>query len=367
MVTNVLPVSTAPDLEPVQLVRPDGTRRANPTFSSSLSPAELLAMYDAMVATRRLDEEFVNLQRQGELALYPSCRGQEAAQVGAAAALDQHDWLFPQYRELGAWVWRGVDPGGIAVMWRGSWHGGADLLEHHSAPISIPVGTHALHAVGYAMGLALDREAAVTVACIGDGATSEGDVHEALNFAGVYSAPCVFLVQNNQWAISVPLSEQTRSASLAHKAIAYGMPGVRCDGNDVLATQAVMCWAANQARAGGGPALVEAVTYRMEAHTTSDDPTRYRTQAEVDSWAQLDPISRYERLLVREGVLTATAIQGAHDRGALMAQRLRGSVVGAPDADPDELFQHVFADPPPALLEQREALRDELNQLASDG
>jgi pyruvate dehydrogenase E1 component alpha subunit len=357
--TTTLGAQIVPDLEPVRLVQPDGTRIAHHAYSSALGRDDQLALYEAMVVTRALDREFINLQRQGQLALYPSCKGQEAAQVGLAAALDERDWLFPQYRELGAWVWRGVDPAGIGVMWRGTWHGGADLIEHASAPISIPIGTHALHAVGYAMGIALDQDPAVAVACVGDGATSEGDVHEAMNFAAVYGAPCVFFVQNNQWAISVPSHQQTKSASIAHKAVAYGMPGVRCDGNDVLATHAVVKDAVDRARSGGGPTLVEAVTYRLEAHTTSDDPTRYRSDVELEQWGQLDPLSRFGRMLEREGLLTEEVRSAAELRASTATRRLRDSVVDAPDRDPDELFEHVFVEPTPALLEQREELRAE--------
>ena len=280
-------------LELVQLVRPDGTPTDDPRHPIVLNDSEYRSFYDAMVVTRTLDQEFINLQRQGQLALYPSCRGQEAAQVGAGYAMAQTDWMFPQYRELGVWVARGVDPAGIGVMWRGTWHGGGDLLEHGSAPISIPIGTHALHAVGYALGAALDRDPVAAIAFIGDGATSEGDVHEAMNFAAVLDAPCVFFVQNNQWAISVPVERQTKAPSLAHKAIGYGMPGVRCDGNDVLACYAVVQEAVDRARRGGGPTLIEAVTYRMEAHTTSDDPTRYQPREELDEWSRKDPIERY--------------------------------------------------------------------------
>ena len=358
--TFTLQAGAVPDLEPIQLLHPDGHRIVDPRVQLELSPAEHLRMYDAMVVTRALDQELVNLQRQGQLALYPSCRGQEAAQVGAAAALRSDDMLFPQYRELGMWVLRGVDPTGIGMMWRGAWHGGAGLFEHASSTMSIAIGTQTLHAVGYAMGIALDGDDEVAVACIGDGATSEGDVHEAMNFASVFASPCVFFVQNNQYAISVPLSAQTHSASIAHKAVAYGMPGVRCDGNDVLATYATMREAAAYARAGGGPVLVEAVTYRMEAHTTSDDPTRYRTADEVESWAHLDPIARYRTYLRAGGVLTDQLDADADARGAGAAAHLREMVFDAPDGELLELFDHVFAAPTPAVLEQREELAHEL-------
>jgi 2-oxoisovalerate dehydrogenase E1 component subunit alpha len=360
--TFTLQTGPVPDLEPIQVLRADGSLVDDPRVDVQLTASEHLAMFDAMVVTRALDQEHVNLQRQGQLALFPSCRGQEGAQVGATSALRPDDMLFPQYRELGAWVVRGVDPVGIGVMWRGTWHGGIGLLEAHSSTMSIPIGTHALHAVGYAVGIALDGDDAIAVACIGDGATSEGDVHEALNFAAVFDSPCVFFVQNNQYAISVPLSEQTRSASIAHKAVAYGMPGVRCDGNDVLASYATMREAAAHARAGGGPVLVEAVTYRVEAHTTSDDPTRYRSDEEVESWARLDPIERYRTYLRTNGVLTDELEAAAVERGSCAATRLREGIFDRPDGDPLEVFDHVFAEPTPALVEQRAELEAEIER-----
>ena len=360
MATRLVEAVEVPAIEPVQLIRPDGTAVGHERYSVDLPKEELLELYEVMVVTRLLDQEFINLQRQGQLALYPSAKGQEAAQVGAAAALEPTDFMFPQYREIGMWVYRGVDPGGIGVLWRGTWHGGTDLIEHSSAPMSIPIGTHALHAVGYAMGAKLDGDPVVSVACVGDGATSEGDVHEALNFAAVYESPCVFLIQNNQWAISVPLEAQTKSASIAHKAVAYGMPGVRCDGNDVLATYAVMKEAADRARSGGGPTLVEAVTYRMGAHTTSDDPTRYRSDEELEYWESLDPITRFRAYLEREGHFDEGAQAKAEARALAATTRLREAVVDVPDRDPTEVFEHVFAEITPALVEQRQQMRDEI-------
>ncbi len=254
----------------------DGTPTAEYRYGRDLPAETLCWLYEMMVVTRELDTEFVNLKRQGELALFASCRGQEAAQVGAAACLRKTDWLFPQYRELGAYLVRGIPPGHVGAAWRGTWHGGLEFTKKCCAPISIPIGTQTLHAVGAAMAAQRLGEDSVTVAFLGDGATSVGDVHEALNFAAVFTAPCVFYVQNNQWAISVPIYKQTAAPSIAHKAIGYGMPGIRVDGNDVLACYAVMAEAAARARAGGGPTLIEAVTYRLGPHTTSDDPTRYR-------------------------------------------------------------------------------------------
>jgi 2-oxoisovalerate dehydrogenase E1 component alpha subunit len=346
------------DFEPVQLVAPDGTPTAESRYSRQLPTETLCWLYEMMVLTRDVDAELVNLQRQGELALFASCCGQEAAQVGAAACLRKTDWLFPQYRELGVFLVRGIAPGQVGAAWRGTWHGGLDFTKKCCAPISVPIGTQTLHAVGAAM--AAQRLDSVTVAFLGDGATSEGDVHEALNFAAVFKAPCVFYVQNNQWAISVPLHCQTAAPSIAHKAIGYGMPGIRVDGNDVLACYAVTAQAAARARSGGGPTLIEAITYRLGPHTTSDDPTRYRSQEELDRWQALDPIPRYRAFLKDQGVWT----QRLEDRVAARCQRvraeLRDAVFAAPDIYIDEVFTSVYAEMTPGLEAQRQQLRAEI-------
>jgi 2-oxoisovalerate dehydrogenase E1 component alpha subunit len=352
------------DLEPVQLVSPDGTPTAEDRYSRDLPAETLCWLYEMMVATRELDTEFVNLQRQGELALYTPCRGQEAAQVGAAACLRKTDWLFPQYRELGVYLVRGIPPWHVGAGWRGTWHGGLEFTKKCCAPMSVPVGTHTLHAVGAAMAAQRLGEDSVTVAFLGDGATSVGDVHEALNFAAVFTVPCVFYVQNNQWAISVPVRKQTAAPSIAHRAIGYGMPGIRVDGNDVLACYTVMAEAAARARAGGGPTLVEAVTYRLGPHTTSDDPTRYRTQEELQRWLALDPIPRYRTYLQGEGLWSQRLEDRVAARSKRMRAELRDAVVGAPDIDIDEVFTTVYAEITPGLEAQRRQLRAELGKEA---
>jgi 2-oxoisovalerate dehydrogenase E1 component alpha subunit len=354
------PTAMPVDLEPVQLVGPDGTPTAEDRYSRELPPETLCWLYETMVVTRGLDIEFVNLQRQGELALFVSCRGQEAAQVGAAACLRKTDWLFPQYRELAVFIVRGIPPGHIGAAWRGTWHGGLEFTNKCCAPISIPVGTQALHAVGAAMAAQRLGEDSVTVAFLGDGATSEGDVHEALNFAAVFAAPCVFYVQNNQWAISVPIHRQTAAPSLAHKAIGYGIPGIRVDGNDVLACYAVMAEAAARARAGSGPTLIEAVTYRLGPHTTSDDPTRCRCQDEVDHWRALDPIPRYRSYLHGLGVWSERFEERVVARSKRLRTELREALFGAPDVDIDEVFTTVFEEITPELAAQCRQLRVEL-------
>lgn len=349
-------------LEPVQLVAPDGTARAVDGYDARRLDGRLADLYQAMVVTRELDEEFVNLQRQGELALFPPCRGQEAAQVGCVSALRDDDWLFPQYRELGAFVVRGIDPGGIGLMWRGTWHGGLGLVERAVAPMSIPIGTHALHAVGAAMASTRLGDGGVTVAFVGDGATSEGDVHEALNLAAVEAAPCLFYVQNNGWAISVPLTDQFRAPSIAHKGIGYGIPAVRVDGNDVVACLLVVEAAAQRAREGGGPTLIEAVTYRLGPHTTSDDPSRYRDADEVEAWEALDPIARCAGYMRRRGVWEDAVETGARERAADLRTRLRAAVVDAADPPAAEVFDHVFTEPTAELDAQRAVLLAELAQ-----
>ncbi|MEB3023950.1 pyruvate dehydrogenase (acetyl-transferring) E1 component subunit alpha [[Mycobacterium] crassicus] len=357
-----LPGFTGPQvsLEPVQLIGPDGAPTAEQRYSRDLPEETLSWLYEQMVLTREIDIELVNLQRQGELALYASCRGQEAAQVGAAAPLHKTDWLFPQYRELGVFLTRGIPAWHVAAAWRGTWNGGLEFTAKCCAPISVPIGTQALHAVGAAMAAQRLDEHSVTVAFVGDGATSEGDVHEALNFAAVFAAPCVFYVQNNQWAISVPLRRQTAAPSLAHKAIGYGMPGIRVDGNDPLACFAVMTEAAERAREGGGPTLIEAVTYRLGPHTTSDDPTRYRSEAEVDHWSALDPIPRYRTYLGNIGVWSQRLEDRIVARAKRLRTELREATVGADDVDVDEVFTAVYAEITPELQQQRRALHAEL-------
>ncbi len=348
------------ELEPIQLVAPDGTPTAETRYRRDLPPETLCWLYESMVVTRELDTEFVNLQRQGELALFASCRGQEAAQIGVAACLPKTDWIFPQYREIGAFLLRGLSPAQMGAVWRGKWHGGLGFTEKCVAPISIPIGTQGLHAVGAAMAAQRLGEASVTLTFLGDGATSEGDAHEALNFAAVFKAPCVFVVQNNHWAISVPVSRQLAAPSIAHRAIGYGMPGIRVDGNDVLACYAVTAEAAKRARAGGGPTLIEAITYRMGPHTTSDDPTRYRSGEELEYWAARDPIQRYRTYLKAEGVWSERLEERVAAKAKRLRTELREAVVDADDFDIADVFDNVYHAITPDLLAQREQVLAEI-------
>ncbi|MEX2325010.1 MAG: pyruvate dehydrogenase (acetyl-transferring) E1 component subunit alpha [Nitriliruptoraceae bacterium] len=354
------PSELLPPGEPVQLLQPDGVLREHPEFAPVSDPQLLRSMLRHMVVTRQVDQEAINLQRQGQLAVYASCRGQEAAQVGSALALADGDWIFPSYREIGAAITRGIDPTGLMHMYRGTWLADHDPYAERFGLMTIPIATQVLHATGFAMGTAMDGKDVVTVAYFGDGATSEGDAHEAMTFAGVFNAPVVFFVQNNQWAISVPVERQTAAPSLAHKAVGYGIVGRRCDGNDVLATYAVMSEAVERARSGGGPTLIEAMTYRMESHTTSDDANRYRGEDEVAAAAARDPIDRFQAFLARSGVIDDEFAASVAGEAAARSQQVRDAVYDAPHGDPTELFDHVYVDPNGHFAGQREQLAREL-------
>ncbi len=307
-----------------------------------------------MILARRLDRECMALQRQGELTVYPPFEGQEAAQVGSAAALAPRDMVFPSFRELAAAIVRGVDPVEYLEYHRGTWHGGPyDPSATGFAPICVPVATQLLHAVGWALGSKLDGRDACALAYFGDGASSEGDFHEAANLAAVYRAPAILFCQNNGWAISVPSRAQF-AAPIAARAAGYGMPGVRVDGNDVLAVYRATREAVERARAGEGPSLIEALTYRLGPHTTADDPTRYREEAEVERWRALDPIPRFRRFLEREGLVDEATVAELEAEAERWVREVRGAVVAIGRPPASEVFDHVFADPPATLLRQRE-------------
>jgi 2-oxoisovalerate dehydrogenase E1 component alpha subunit len=326
------------------------------------SPESLLTAYRKMVLGRRFDEQATALARQGRLAVHPSSLGQEACQVGAALALRDTDWLFPTYRDCVALVSRGIDPVEALTLLRGDGHCGYDPVRHRTAPQCTPLATHAAHATGLAHGERLKGADTVALALVGDGATSEGDFHEALNLAGVLRAPVVFLVQNNRYAISVPLSAQCAAPGLAYKGVGYGVRAEQVDGNDAAAVLAVLSAAVEDARAGGGPWLVEAHTYRMGPHTSADDPSRYRPAEEAEHWRPRDPIIRLESALRERGALTDADIEAAAQAARTYAADVRARFTAAPDLDPLTLFDHVLASPTPHLTEQRAALRAELEE-----
>ncbi|MFD5224799.1 pyruvate dehydrogenase (acetyl-transferring) E1 component subunit alpha [Microbacterium sp. NPDC058342] len=346
---------------PVTLIDENGAVVADEQYALPSSDV-LLRAYQGLVEGRRINDQAYALVRQGRLAVYPSSHGQEACQVGASLVLGERDWLFPTYRDSVAVIARGVAPADAMVLLKGDWHSGYDPAQHRVAPQATPLATQLLHAVGFAQAAKHRGEDTVVVALCGDGATSEGDFHEALNFAAVFHVPVVFFVQNNEFAISVPLSRQTAAPSLAHKAIGYGIPGQRVDGNDVAAVLAVLGEAVDRARAGGGPTLVEAHTYRMQAHTNADDDTRYRERDEVKAWIARDPLTRIRAHLTTQGLLDDATEQRLATGAEQIAAALRDALNTDSDLDPEDLFRFVTAERSPQLEEQWRLLHGELER-----
>ena len=315
-----------------------------------------------MSLVRRADAEATALQRQGELAVYPPLIGQEAAQVGCTYALERNDFIFPSYREMGAAFVKGVDLVEYLHFYRGTWHGGAyDPNEHGFGMVCVPVASQILHAVGYAMGAKLEGKPIVTVPFFGDGATSEGDFHEGCNFAAVFRSPVVFFCQNNHWAISVPLSQQT-AAPIWRKAEGYGFPGVLVDGNDVLAVYKVSKEAVDRARSEGIPTLIEALTYRLGPHSTADDAGRYQAAEEVERWRGLDPLARYCTFLEERGLLTEDVVSRVEEEANELAAHIRKGIVGIPPHPVDDMFRWVFAKKSSNLERQEKQMMEELQQ-----
>ncbi|RJR41532.1 MAG: pyruvate dehydrogenase (acetyl-transferring) E1 component subunit alpha [Desulfobacteraceae bacterium] len=333
----------------------------------------LVRLYRAMLLGRRFDERLLNLQRQGRIGTFAPITGQEASQMGAVSVLEPTDWFVPSFREGAAELWRGVPMEAIVLHHGGFRHseegdekGGGE--RSRNIPVAVPVGSQIIHAAGIGWAVKYRKEKDVVMTFFGDGATSEGDFHEGLNFAAVYKAPVVFVCQNNHWAISVPLEKQTRSKTLAQKAIAYGMPGIQVDGNDVLASYVAAKEAVERARSGEGPSMIECVTYRMMMHTTADDPTRYRKQEEVERWRERDPLIRFKKYLTDKGVAddkidgldgeVKAEVQAAVERAEKMMEKLRG--------EPIRMFDHIFADLPPTLKKHKEELARELSQVKEE-
>ncbi|NNN02784.1 MAG: pyruvate dehydrogenase (acetyl-transferring) E1 component subunit alpha [Acidimicrobiaceae bacterium] len=340
------------DEELVQLLTPEGQRVEHPDYTSSLSNEKIFSMYRDMVIIRRLCNESTSLQRQGQLALWAPIQGQEAAQIGAGRALNPMDFTFPTYREHGiAWS-RGVPPANMLRLFRAVSNGGWDPYTYrHSVP-TIVLGNQVLNAVGYAMGIQRDGAEEAVMTFFGDGASSQGDVLEGFVWAASFNAPVVFFCQNNQWGISTPMSTQSK-VPLYRRARGFGFPGIRVDGNDLLAVYEVARTALENARAGGGPTLIEAYTYRMGAHTTSDDPTRYRVEAEVEVWKHRDPIERVKALLVHEAHTTQAEFEAVDAEAEELALQLRVDVLAMGRPDPITMFDNVYAEAHPLIDEGR--------------
>ncbi|MET1036198.1 MAG: pyruvate dehydrogenase (acetyl-transferring) E1 component subunit alpha [Arthrobacter sp.] len=362
------PAAGGPDEELIQLISPTGERTPHPEYDRWVRDVDddaLAALYTDMVAIRRIDNEATALQRQGELALWPPLLGQEAAQIGSGRALRRDDFVFASYRENGVAYCRGVDFSDILRVWRGNASSGWDPFELNMATPQIIIGAQTLHAAGYAMGIKFDGGDQAAITYFGDGATSQGDVNEALVFAASYQAPVVFFCQNNHWAISEPVRLQTHTR-IVDRAAGFGIPGIRVDGNDVLACLAATRVALDRARTGNGPTFIEAVTYRMGPHTTADDPTRYRDANELEAWKARDPIARLEAHLTARGVDPARLAEDAGRRADEVAAQLRKGVIDMEEPEPLEVFDHVYAAPHSWLDRQREQYGLYLNQFAAD-
>ena len=357
----------------VQLLDPDGERVEHPDYSVDFTDDEYRELYHDLVVVRKLDAEATALQRQGELGIWASLLGQEAAQVGSGRALRPQDMAFPTYREHGVLYCRGIDPIMPLSLFRGVDQGAWDSVAYKFNMYTIVIGAQTLHATGYAMGIALDGRIGggngsgdeAVIAYFGDGASSQGDVNEAFVFASVFHAPIVFFCQNNQYAISEPLDRQTR-VPLYRRAAGFGFPGVRVDGNDVLASYAVTRSALDSARHGQGPTLIEAYTYRMGAHTTSDDPTRYRIASEVESWQAKDPILRMRRFLDKQGIAGEDYFAEVDAEAAREAVHLRERVLSMPDPDPLSIFDHVYPNGSPLVDRERAQYAEYLASFAGE-
>ncbi|SDS80736.1 pyruvate dehydrogenase (acetyl-transferring) E1 component subunit alpha [Microlunatus soli] len=351
---------SAAEVDFIQLLTPEGMRVSNDEYEFAGTDEQIAGFYRDMVLTRRVDTEATALQRQGELGLWASCLGQEAAQVGSGRAIGGQDHVFPSYREHGVALAMGVDPVDVLRLFRGVDLGGWDTEKTRFNLYTVVIGAQTLHATGYAMGMERDgnvgtgdpdRDAAV-IAYLGDGATSQGDVSEAFVFSSSYNAPVVFFCQNNQWAISEPIERQSR-IPLYRRSSGFGIPGVRVDGNDVLAVHAVTTKAMERARSGNGPTFIEAYTYRMGAHTTSDDPTKYRLDDEVQHWQLKDPIARVRAYLTRNGAVGETFFDEVEAEANDLAADVRGRCLAMPDPELLDAFDDVYAEQTPYLAEQK--------------
>ena len=322
----------------------------------------LLNLHRAMLLGRRFDERLLSLQRQGRIGTFAPVTGQEAAQLGAAVVLRPTDWFVPSFRETAAELLRGRTMESVILAFGGFSEGARSEKKLNNLPVSIPVASQILHAVGIAWAIKYRQTDDLVMTFLGDGGTSEGDFHEGMNFAGVYQAPVIFVCQNNQWAISVPRSKQTHSKTLAQKSLAYDIPGIQVDGNDVLAVYVAAHEAAQRARTGNGPTLIECVTYRMMMHTTADDPKRYRTEKEVETWRKRDPLSRFQKYLMDKGLLSDDQIEA-------LAEEIKTEIQAAVDhaedqmkggVDPLDMFEHTYAELSQNLIDQKEELKKEI-------
>jgi pyruvate dehydrogenase E1 component alpha subunit len=341
-----------------QILKPDGVLQSD--SKPPISDQETFNLYQKMFFIRLADQRALMLQRQGRMGTYAPIWGQEACQVGSAAVLQKGDWVFPAFRELGAALMMGIPLKAIFLYWMGNEEGSRAPEGINVLPVSIPVGTHPLHAVGVGWAAKLKGDKIVTVAYFGDGATSKGDFHEAMNFAGVFKTPTIFFCQNNQFAISVPRKIQTASQTIAQKAIAYGMDGIQVDGNDLFAVFAATKEAVEKARSGGGSTFIEGVTYRFGPHTTADDPTKYRKDQEIEPWKLLDPMVRLRVFLKEKGLWNEGVEQRLTEEGQKEIDQVVKDAEAVPVPGVEEIFKYVYAEMTPQLKEQLEYLKSTL-------
>ncbi|HLC68761.1 MAG TPA: pyruvate dehydrogenase (acetyl-transferring) E1 component subunit alpha [Candidatus Bilamarchaeaceae archaeon] len=343
----------------LQILDKDG--KADPKLEPKLPQDLLLRMYTYMVLARAFDDKCLKLQRQGRMYTYAPLLGQEAAQIGSAAALEPSDWMFPTYRDNGSYLYRGVPMKDLMVYWMGAEKGFQFPKDQNNYTALIPIATQIPHAVGAAWAAKIKGDKIASIVYFGDGATSEGDFHAGMNFAGVFQVPCVLFCQNNQWAISVPRKKQTASSTIAQKALAYGFNGIQVDGNDVLAVYAVVHEALKKAREGKGPTLIEALTYRMGAHTTADDPTKYRTEEDVKHWQERDPVKRFQTYLKNKGYWNDELEKKTLERVKQEIEKAtEAAEVEAAKVNPEEMFQYVYHQITPRLEEQMEEMKEYL-------
>lgn len=346
------PIKIKPRVEYLSIL--DGNGKVDAALDPKLDSARSIYLYRLMLTARRLDERCINMQRQGRIGTYGPCRGQEAAHCASTIVMDKEDWVVPAFREPGSFYHRGWPLETVLLFWGGYEEGCRPPEGVHDLPIAVPIATQAPHAMGIAWAMKLRGDNHAVLCYCGDGGTSEGDFHESMNFAGVYNLPLVILIQNNQWAISHPREAQTASETIAQKSLAYGFDGIQVDGNDPLAVYVATKEAVDKAKKGGGPTLIEAVTYRLSVHTTADDPTKYRSDAEVKKWEKLDPIPRYQSYLVERGVLNQKLIDE-------IEKEVVAEVAGAVEryeamrnVDPLDCFDYMYAKLPSELVRQRE-------------
>jgi len=336
----------------------DESGKVDEKLMPKLSPSMIKEMYEAMVLTRVFDNKALKLQRQGRIGTYAPMIGQEACQIGSVFASDKKDVIFPAFRENGVYMVRGIPAEMLYWYWAGDERGMKLSKESGMFSISITVGGHVPHITGAAMAFKYLKDKRAAIGYFGDGATSEGDFHEGLNFAGALNSPAVFICQNNQWAISVPVHEQTAAKTIAQKAIAYGIEGIRVDGNDIFAVYKATSDALKRARAGKGPTLIECFTYRMADHTTSDDAKKYRKPSEVKKWEKKDPILRLEKYMQKKKILTEEYKKNVWEKAEKDIDASVEKFEAIPPQEPEEMFDYLYAEIPPYLEEQREIVRE---------